>query len=320
MGRDLRQARKRREGRGTCEEGFDLKLSEKAKHHRVVTTEVIPDRVVPAHLPLLEGRIDAITIPALRNQKNDPSYPLEFQVTPQTRSIASACIVKKNGFEAIPSLTCRDFRRSDLAVLPGLFQKGLENFLVVFGDPYPGYELRQYDFKKTEDLIKAIRLSFNGRPRPCIGAVTNQYALDREQEISRTLSKVDAGADYVVTNSAFDDYFVLEYIDTLRSRGLKVPVFVQLSIPNGLNNLLFVSKRFGIPVPERVKQTISRNPLGGGVHLIAQAYAGLQNEVSGVHFSYLYRSHNPLPTYTHLLDAIETDSQLVLSIQTTLRR
>jgi len=281
---------------------------------------VIPDRVVPAHLPLLDGRVDAVTIPALRNREDDPSYPVEFHVTPQARSIASACIVKRTGFEAIPSLTCRDFRRSDLDVLPVLFKRGLENFLVVFGDPHPGYSIENYEFKRAEDLIRAIRSTFDGQQRPCIGAVTNQYALDRDREISRTASKVDAGADYVVTNSAFDDYFVLEFIDSLRSHGVKVPVFVQLSIPNGLNNLLFVSKRFGIPVPERVKQTVSRNPFGGGVHLIAQAYAGLQNEVSGVHLSYLYRSHNPIPTYTHLLDSIETDGQLVVSIKATLRQ
>jgi 5,10-methylenetetrahydrofolate reductase len=283
-----------------------------------VTAEVIPDRVVPAHLPLLEGRVDAITVPALRNGENDPSYPAEFRVTPQTRSIASAIIVKKNGFEAVPSLTCRDFRRSDLALLPALFKKGLENFLVVFGDPYPNYNIKSYDFKKAEELIRGIRSVFNGQ-RPCIGAVTNQYALDRDLEISRTLSKVDAGADYVVTNSAFDDYFVLEYIDALRSRGLRVPIFVQLSIPQGPNNLVFVSRKFGIPVPERVKETVSRNPLGGGVQVIARAYDGLQREVSGIHFSYLFRSHNPIPTYTHLLDAIETDGQLVVSLRATLR-
>jgi 5,10-methylenetetrahydrofolate reductase len=285
-----------------------------------VTTEVIPDRVLPAHLPLLDGRVDAITIPALRNHANDPTYPSKFHITPQTRSIASACIVKKNGFEAIPSLTCRDFRSSDLSLLPGLLRKGLENFLVVFGDPYPGFRLEEYDFKKAEDLIRAIRLEFDGGPRPCIGAVTNQYALDREQEIDRTLSKVEAGADYIVTNSTFDDYFVLEYIDALRSRGLTVPVFVQLSIPYGLNNLLFVSKRFGIPVPERVKEIISLNPFGGGTHLIAQAYDGLRNETAGIHFSYLFRSRNPIPIYTHLLDMIETDRQLTTSLQATLRQ
>ncbi|HZY93364.1 MAG TPA: methylenetetrahydrofolate reductase [Candidatus Bathyarchaeia archaeon] len=295
-----------------------MKLSERAKHHPVVTAEVIPDRVVPAHLPLLEGRVDAITIPALRNGENDPSYPAEFRVTPQTRSLASATIVKKTGFEAVPSLTCRDFRKSDLKLLPQLFEKGLENFLVVFGDPYPNYSVGTYDFKKAEELIREIRSVFHG-PRPCIGAVTNQYALDREQEISRTQSKVDAGADYLITNSAFDDYFVLEYIDALRARGLKVPIFVQLSIPRGLNNLLFVGRRFGIPIPEKAKETVSRNPLGGGVEAIARAYAGLQKEVNGIHFSYLFRSHNPIPTYTHLLDAIETDGQLVISLRATLR-
>jgi 5,10-methylenetetrahydrofolate reductase len=275
--------------------------------------------VVPAHLPILKGRVDAITVPALRNGETDRSYPTEFRVTPQTRSLASATIVKRTGFEAVPSLTCRDFRQSDLTLLPQLFKKGLENFLVVFGDPYPNCSIKNYDFRRTEDLIRAIVSSFEGSVRPCIGVVSNQYALDRDEEVSRTLAKVDAGADYVVTNSAFDDYFVLEYIDALRTRGLKAPVFVQLSIPHGINNLLFVSKRFGIPVPERVKEEVARNPIGGGVQAVAQAYASLQNEVSGIHFSYLMRSHNPIPTYTHLLDTIETDGQLVISIQATLR-
>ena len=267
----------------------------------------------------MEGRVDAITIPALRNSEGDPSYPALYHITPQTRSIASACIVKKTGFEAVPSLTCRDFRKEDLDFLPSLLKKGVENFLVVFGDPYPGYKLKDYDFKRAEDLIRGIR-TIPDASKPCLGVVTNQYALDREKEISRTAAKVDAGADYIITNSAFDDYFVLEYIDALRGRGIKVPIFVQLSIPHGVNNLMFVSKRFGIPVPDRVKEIVSRNPARGGVQAIAQAFAGLQNEVSGIHFSYLFRSHNPIPAYTHLFDTIETDGQLVVSLQATLNR
>lgn len=267
----------------------------------------------------MEGRVDAITVPALRNSEADPSYPPLLRVSPQTRSIASATIVKRTGFEAVPSLTCRDFRNSDLDLLPTLLKRGLENFLVVFGDPYPNHSIRDYDFKKVEDLIRQIRTVSDGG-KPCLGVVTNQYALDRDKEVSRTASKVDAGADYIVTNSAFDDYFVLEYIDALRSRGIRVPIFVQLSIPHGLNNLMFVSKRFGIPVPDRVKEIVARNPTRGGVQAIAQAYAGLQTEVSGIHFSYLFRSHNAIPAYTQLLDTIETDGQLVLSIQSTLNR
>ena len=295
-----------------------MRLSDRAKHHPIVTVELIPDRVVPVHLPLLRDRVDAITIPALRNGERDPSYPADFRVTPQTRSVASAAIVKKTGFEAVPSLTCRDFRRADLSVVPILFKKGLENFLVVFGDAYPNARIKDYAFKKAEELIQGIRSIFDG-PGPCIGAVTNQYALNRDREISRTLAKVDAGADYVITNSAFDEQHVLEYVDALRSSGLGLPVFVQLSIPHGLNNLLFVSRRFGIPVPEGVRETVAQNPFGGGVQVAARAYQALRNEVSGIHFSYLMRSHNPIPTYTRLFDTIESDGKLVLSIQATLR-
>jgi len=283
-----------------------------------VTVELIPDRVIPAHIPILRGRVDAITIPALRNGEGDPSYPAGFRVTPQTRSLASAVIVRKTGAEAVPSITCRDFRRSDLALVPQLFKKGLDNFLAVFGDPYPGYRIEDYDFRKTEDLIRGVLSVFDG-PRPSIGAVTNQYADDQEREISRTLRKVDAGADYLVTNTAFDDDLVLNHVDRLRSQGLKAPIFVQVSIPSGLKNLLFVSRKFGIPVPEKVRQTLSRNPFGGGIQIAAQAYTALRNEVSGIHFSYLHRSHDPIPAYTHLLDAIETDGQLTISIQTALR-
>lgn len=283
-----------------------------------MTVELIPDRVIPAHIPILQGRVDAITIPALRNGEGDPSYPAGFRVTPQTRSLASAVIVRKTGAEAVPSLTCRDFRRSDLALVPQLFKKGLANFLAVFGDPYPGYQIKDYDFRRTEDLIQGIFSAFDGQ-RPCIGAVTNQYAKNQEQETTRTLRKVDAGADYLVTNTAFDDDIVLDHVDKLRSRGLKAPIFVQVSIPSGLKNLLFVSRKFGIPVPEKVRQTLARNPLGGGIQVAAQAYATLRNEVSGIHFSYLHRSHDPIPAYTHLLDTIETDGQLTISIRTALK-
>lgn len=318
MGGDLCQADQHCQGRRARQGGFKLRLSEAANHHPVVTVELIPDRVIPAHLPILQGRVDAITIPALRNGEGDPSYPVGFRVTPQTRSIASAVIVRKTGAEAVPSLTCRDFRRSDLALVPSLFKKGLDNFLAVFGDPYPGYASEDYDFRKTQDLIRGVLSAFDG-PRPCIGAVTNQYAENQEREISRTLRKVDAGADYLVTNTAFDDNLVLAHADRLRSQGLKVPIFAQVSIPSGLKNLLFVSRKFGIPVPEKVRQTLSRNPFGGGIQVAADAYASLRHEVSGIHFSYLHRSHNPIPAYAHLLDAIETDGQLTVSIQAALR-
>ena len=57
-----------------------MRLSDAANSHRIVTVELIPNRVIPAHLPILQGRVDAITIPALRNGENDLSYQQDSEL------------------------------------------------------------------------------------------------------------------------------------------------------------------------------------------------------------------------------------------------
>lgn len=280
-----------------------MRLVEAAKTHRLITVELIPDRVVPGDLILLRGRVDGITIPALRNGSQDPSYPVEFRVTPQQRSIASAVIVKRRGIESIPSLTCRDCSKSDLASVAALRVQGLENFLVLFGDPYAGVDFRKYDFPKTELLIREVFSAFDG-DRPCVGAVTNQYATNREREVTRTLGKVEAGADFVITNVAFDGEVVLEHLDALRSSGLNVPLVIQVSIPGNLENLLFVGRKFGIPVPDHVKEELLKSPVDGASSVAVQAFQELRQEAQGIHFSYLFRSRSPIPSYCKVLDRI----------------
>ncbi len=280
-----------------------MRLNDRARHHNLVTVELIPDRVVPSDLPLLKGRIDAITVPALRNGHDDPSYPKSFQVTPQHRSLAAASIINRVGITAVPSLTCRDCRRSDLSTISNQVEDGLGNVLIVYGDPYPEQRPGTYEFTKTNELIREISSLNNGND-PCIGAVTNQHSNDRESEISRTISRVDAGADFVVTNVAFESESVLEHRDSLLEAGLDVPLLIQVSIPLSLDNVLFVSQKFDIPVPAHVREKLLEDPVGGSVSVAAEAYEALRGESNGIHFSYLFRHRNPIPTYLHLLETI----------------
>jgi len=251
-----------------------MRLSDQARHHNLVTVELIPDRVVPRDLALLRGRVDAITVPALRNGHDDPSYPKSFPVTPQRRSLASASIINRAGITAVPSLTCRDCHRTDLSTISSQVKDGLGNVLIVYGDPYPEPRPGTYEFTKTNDLIREVS-SLDGRKDPCIGAVTNQHADDREREISRTLSRVDAGADFIVTNVAFDAEDVLRHRDSLREAGLDVPLLIQVSIPLSLENVLFVSQKFDIPVPAQVRKKLLNDPSGGSLAVAAEAYESL---------------------------------------------
>jgi 5,10-methylenetetrahydrofolate reductase len=289
-----------------------LRLGEEARSRRLVTVELIPDRVNPSELSLLRGRVSAITIPALRNGSHDPSYPTTFKVTPQQRSIASALIVKRTGIEAVPSLTCRDCRGEDLATISRLVEDGLENLLVVYGDP-SGSDRDLYEFTRTDHLIRQVASESNGNP-PSIGTITNQYARNPEREISRTLARVDAGAEFVLTNTTFDQDRVLQHRDNLRSAGLDVPLLIQVSIPQNLENLLFVSQKFGIPVSERLKGKLQRHE-SAGIDVAAEAFESLRLEANGIHFSYLLRKRSPIPTYCRLLDRIGERLPLTVSAQ-----
>ena len=281
-----------------------MRIGELARWKRLVTAEVIPDRVVQKEIQQLRGRVDAITIPALTNHSRDPSYPTAFKVTPQQRSVASALIVRRIGVEAIATLTCRDCRSDELSSVLESRKGSLENFLVVYGDPFPGNDRGLYEFSKSEKLIRRLA-GTPARHGPCVGAITNQHAKDIEGEVAKTLTKVDAGADFVITNITFDAASVLPHRDALLAAGLDVPLLIQVSIPYSLNNLLFVSHRFGIHVPSNVRRRLETGGHDTGVGLAAEAFDSLTREASGVHFSYLFRKKSPVFAYCRLFNRLE---------------
>ncbi len=263
--------------------------------------ELIPDRVSPADLGILRGRVDAVTVPALRNGTADPVFPSGHHVSPQQRSIAAATLLRGTGLDAVPTITCRDSTVADVfSRLSDLLSVGIDNLLVVYGDP-SGSTFDRYEMRASHHLIDWVDRTSNGRFS--VWAITNQYHHDQEREIARTLIRQEAGARIVLTNAVFEADGVLEYRDALRDAGLSVPISVQISVIHSFENLSFVSQKLGIPVPIGVQRRLRRDP-GAGVEVAADAYRALKSEFDGVHFSYLYRKQSPIPVYTRLLDLI----------------
>jgi len=289
-----------------------LRLGEAARQRRLVTVELIPDRVVQGDIERLRGRVDAVTIPALRNGSHDPSYPTTFQISPQQRSIAAALIVRRMGVEAVPTLTCRDCRRDEVSGVSESRKGSLENILVVYGDPFPGENRGVYEFKKSEQLIRGLSQE-SSRTGVSVGTITNQYAQNRDDEVSRTLRKVEAGAEFVLTNISFEADSILGYRDELLSAGLDVPLLFQVSIPHSRNNLLFVSQHFGIPLSRTVRRRLDHRSSEAGISLAAEAFEDLHREANGVHFSYLRRTRNPVPAYCALLDRLEVGAETLIA-------
>jgi homocysteine S-methyltransferase len=142
--------------------------------------------------------------------------------------IASAAIERACGIETIPHVTTRDSTIMGLeSVLFGAHAEGVRNILAVTGDPpevgdYPGSRgVYEVDSIGLTDLLAKLNRGedYNGRPIDAptsffIGVAVNPSADDLGLELDRFHQKVEAGAQFAMTQLVFD----LDYLDTFLDR------------------------------------------------------------------------------------------------------
>lgn len=113
-----------------------------------------------------------------------------------------ACKIRRElEVQAMPHLTCRDRNRNAAqALLLGLHAEGVENLLLVTGDPIPPERRRSvkgvYDFVSQSFLSYVRELNESLFPRPFrLFAALNLNAVHFPAELERALEKERAGAD-----------------------------------------------------------------------------------------------------------------------------
>jgi homocysteine S-methyltransferase len=153
--------------------------------------------------------------------------------------IMAAAIERRLGVETIPHLTARDYSVMGLeALLLGGHAEGVRNILAVTGDPpevgdYPGSKgIYEVDAIGLTELIAHLNAghSYNGKLIDSatsfyIGVAVNPTADDLELEADRFRRKVEAGAQFAMTQILFD----LSYLDDFRERiggSWPIPVLV----------------------------------------------------------------------------------------------
>ena len=204
-------------------------------------------------------------------------------------AMMAAAVKARLGVEAIFTLATRDMNK--LAIqshLLGAELLGLENVIVVRGDPlkWRGRVRVKHvgDFVPT-NLIRAISemnggADFQGLPLQsatnfCIGAAAD-LGRGMEQEARLTRRKVQAGANFLITQPVFDPDDALRFQDAYEIASgtpLPIPVFFGLQImePGGI---------CFSPVPERVLHALAVGRSGVSVALDLQRRfheAGLHN-------------------------------------------
>lgn len=195
---------------------------------------------------------------------------------PGTESICAA-IMNKYNVDTVPHLICGGFGINETEdALINLNYLGIDNVLVLRGDAAKneaGFEPEPGGHKYALDLLKQVsnlnsgvyleeELKNTTKTKFCIGVAgypeKHFEAPNMDTDLQYLKQKVDAGADYIVTQMFFDNSKYFAFVNACRSIGIEVPIIPGLKPIYTKKQLTVLPKIFHIDLPTDLSNEISR--------------------------------------------------------------
>jgi homocysteine S-methyltransferase len=232
---------------------------------QVTSIEITPPRGVDMTAILQKARVcaaagvDAINIP------DGPRA--SSRLSPMVTAVR---IQQEVGIEAILHFCCRDRNligmQSDIL---GASAIGLKNLLIVTGDPpklgdYPSatgvFDLDSIALTGVVDhLNRGVDIGGNGIDPPTeliIGVGGNPVAADVPREIERFRLKVEAGAEYAITQPVFDTGSLCRFLDAIEE--FRIPIVAGIWPFTSYKNAEFMANEVpGVVVPPPLLERMS---------------------------------------------------------------
>jgi methylenetetrahydrofolate reductase (NADH) len=240
-----------------------------------------------------------------------------------------ALIQNKYNIDAVPHVLTKGFTREETEdFLIEINYLGIENVLAVRGDDH-GYDKpipagRSVNLLTSELVDQIVNMNkgkyleenlLDAKPTNfCIGVggypEKHFEAPSLKIDIKNVRQKIDAGAEYIVTQMFYDNKFYFDYVDQCRKEGINVPIIPGLKIITTKAHLINIPKNFYISLPDELADEVyAAKPdhvLDIGVEWAARQVEELiDKNVPGVHF---YIMQNSLPV-KKLMDRLKIFKQ-----------
>ena len=203
--------------------------------------------------------------------------------------------------ESMAHVTCVGHGQSELR---GLFEEleraGIENIMALRGDPPKGetqFVAAQGGFRYASDLIAMLAREFSfsigaaGYPEKHLEAVTF------EADVENAVRKVQAGAEFLVTQLFFDNDAYFAYVDRMRAAGVEVPIVPGIMPITNYESIARMTAMSGARIPQRLLAELeARSDQPEAVAELGVAFTALQcsdllaRGAPGLHFYTLNRS------------------------------
>jgi methylenetetrahydrofolate reductase (NADPH) len=221
--------------------------------------------------------------------------------TTRARTVALAKEIQQHtGLTVVAHVTCVGAARAELRELfDDLARAGIENVLALRGDPPPGASFVpvQNGFAHASELIAMLRRNYGF----CIGAACypekHVEAASFENDFKALEAKVEAGADFLVSQLFFDNARYFAFARQVQTRGIALPVLPGLMPITNFSQIQRFVAMCGATIPPKLhvemqarKDDVKAVEDLGVAYAAMQASELLQAGVPGIHFYTLNRS------------------------------
>eukprot|EP00557_Chaetoceros_sp_GSL56_P002762 CAMPEP_0176500762 /NCGR_PEP_ID=MMETSP0200_2-20121128/13768_1 /TAXON_ID=947934 /ORGANISM="Chaetoceros sp., Strain GSL56" /LENGTH=594 /DNA_ID=CAMNT_0017899539 /DNA_START=466 /DNA_END=2250 /DNA_ORIENTATION=+ len=182
------------------------------------------------------------------------------------RSIAIASHSQRYcGVDALLHLTCTGMTKDQIAsVLRQVKSHGVQNILALRGDPPRGKPSWQRDdvsggeCDRAIDLIQLIReLHGDYFCIACAGHPEGHPSSHSEElELMHLKEKIEAGADFIITQFFYDADIFLEYVQKCRAFGIQCPILPGILPIQSYSSFTRMTSFFNISVPEYIMKRL----------------------------------------------------------------
>lgn len=227
--------------------------------------------------------------------------------------------VKKNhGIESLAHLTLAGAEKSDIdEVLSAMKLKGIENVLLMRGDITETTPKPENGFRYASELIAYVK----GKYDFSIGAACypegHIEAKSRTADLFHLKEKVQAGADFLISQLFFDNEKFYEFLSEARSLDINIPIFAGVMPVLNKNQIERMTALSGAALPEKFKRILNRYEHkpdalmeAGIAYACEQIVDLLSYGVDGIHFYVLNRpsiSERVISSFSSILKELKVD-------------
>jgi len=163
------------------------------------------------------------------------------------------------GIEPLMHLTCVGYSRAELtAMLRDIEAAGIENTLLLRGDRRADSETPADGFQHADELVAYVR----GQHDFCIGAATypegHTEARSLTADLIRLRDKVNAGADFLVSQLFFDNDAFFRFLETARSIDINVPISAGIMPCLNKAQIVRMTALSGASLPPKFRRMLDR--------------------------------------------------------------